>query len=125
MNSEAKIKQFLRIKVAQWYCVVMKGEGLEKYVRSPYKARFYRNFHGIGAGAGRIAQCSFHRRSIEFNMTKIRLNLDNLPALEALVVHEICHIVSPRGHGAHGPYFDKMYLKYAGDLAPEIDNLVM
>lgn len=123
---ENKVKQFLRIKVKQWYyLIVVKGEGFTKYEGHSYKATFYRNFHGLGAGSNRIAQCSFMRRTIEFNMKKIKWNLDNKDGLEALVIHEICHIVSPRGHGAHGPAFEKMYHKYAGELAPAIDTLVM
>jgi predicted metal-dependent hydrolase len=122
--NENGVKQFLRIKVKQWYyLIVVRGEGIAK--NNSYKATFYKNFHGLGAGSSRIAQCSFHRRAIEFNMKKIRWNLDNKDGLEALVIHEICHIVSPRGHGAHGPAFEKMYQKYAGELAPAIDTLVM
>ena len=121
---ENKVKWFLRIKVKQWYyLIVVKGEGITNH--TPYKATFYKNFHGLGAGSNRIAQCSFQRRAIEFNMRKIRWNLDNKEGLEALVIHEICHIVSPRGHGAHGPAFEKAYQKYAGDLTPAIDTLVM
>lgn len=122
MNNETKIKRFLRIKVAQYCYLVYRDIGI---VETQYNARFYSHFNGLGAGSGRIAQCSFERLAIEFNMKKIMWNANNLSGLEALVIHEVCHIISPRENGAHGPVFEKNYQRYAGDLATAINTLVI
>jgi hypothetical protein len=125
MSEQNKIKRFLRIKVAQWHYLVMKGEGYGDYPYTPYKARFYGHFNNLGAASTRIAQCSFQRLTIEFNMKNVMKNINNRDGLEALVIHEVCHIISPRKGDFHGPYFDKKYLKYAKELAPAIDSLVI
>lgn len=121
MPSEFVIKRFLRVKTAQWCYLVLKGEKSEE---TPYKARFFRHFGGFGTHTGSIAICSWHNHDIEFNMRKVMLNCNNLDGLESLVIHEVCHIVAPRHNDTHGPFFEKLYTKYAGDIATSIDTLV-
>jgi predicted SprT family Zn-dependent metalloprotease len=122
MNSEAKIKRFLKVKVAQWYYLIVERDS--GVPGEPYTVTFYKSFHGMGANAGCIALCGFARHDIEFNMKKIMWNSENLLGLEALVIHEICHIIAPRTNGAHGPAFKKLYQHYAGNMASAIGTLI-
>lgn len=117
---ENGVKRFLRIKVAQWYYLIIERPTRNRY-GLPYKVTFYKTFYGMGAHSGSLAICETGRHSIAFNMKKIMPNKDNLPGLEALVIHEICHILEEK----HNPYFDKIYERYAGKLSPAIDTLVM
>ena len=123
-RKEAKIKKFLKIKVAQYFYLIVERPTRNRY-GLPYTVAFYRTFKGLGANSGSIALCSRERRDIEFNMKKVMWNAGNLPGLEALVIHEVCHIVAPGKEGNHGPAFEKLYLKHAGDITPAIDTLVI
>lgn len=108
------MKKFVRTKVAQWGHVILKNERMA--YKLPIRVIFRTCFHH--GQAGRTAQCSPRIPEIEFNMKILMYNTDNLPAVEALIIHEICHIPERGAKNGrhHGPDFQRLYHKYAGDL---------
>jgi hypothetical protein len=101
--NDYQLKKFLRIKTKQWGRVIAKRDDIQ--------ARFV-NKIGIGKGNWH-ADCYWWIPKVLYNMKRCRLNSHNLPGLEALVIHEICHILHHNETTApHDAEFYRLEIKY-------------
>lgn len=114
--NDYQLKKFLKVKTLQWGRVIAK--------RDDIGVRFIEK---IGVGKGHwYAECQWWVPKIRYNMRRCRLNINNLPGLEALIIHEICHIIhhtedfAPHDNGFY--QLEEKYLKLAG-LENEEDTL--
>jgi len=114
--NDYKLKKFLRIKTKQWSQIIAK--------RNDVETRFIDKIP-VGTGCWH-AECQWWVPKIRFNMHRCRCNTHNLPALEALIIHEICHVIHhdelSAPHDGEFYRLETKYLQLAG-LEDEEDTL--
>jgi hypothetical protein len=115
--NDYQLKKFLRIKTSQWGRIIAK--------RDDIRSRFVDK---IPVGTGHwFAACQWWEvPQVLFNMRRCRINSHNPPGLEALIIHEICHIINHDDdlapHDGRFYQLEDKYLKLAG-LEDEEDTL--
>ena len=110
--NDYQLKRFLRITTRRWGRLIAK--------RDDVQSRFV-NEHRVGKGRWH-AMCQWWVPKVVFNMSRCRLNTDNLRGLEALVIHEVCHIIHhdelTAPHDGKFEQIENLWLKLA-DLEDE------
>ena len=115
--NDYQLKKFLKIKTRQWGRIIAK--------RDDIRSRFVDKI-SVGTGHWWAACQWWEVPKIQYNMRRCRINSHNLPGLEALVIHEVCHIINHNGdfapHDGRFYQLEDKYLKLAG-LEDEEDTL--